>query len=324
MLAKLNFFVCVRSWKNSCQQTIASGSSLKGRMCQMQNKQYECFCCGRKFDPVRSDQMFCSKACRLKHYAEVRKALADERKPRYVIKMVTHYPEYGKTVVSYFQRLKSSSNIDAIDLVGESRIAEAKWFRTKREAQEVLRVIRGCVSTVNRELDIVNISAKQVGGNCAGLKTILDEYFQKYGLTDFKSANWSVSIETTAFLGSAEAIPACVERVIRDYGELNGGRKATDDTDLQSMINLEEITMQAFAFDFLLVDMIVAHALCEEDFCILAKQMTGARRMSLELRNCQVKVFKTGIPFGYISGGVIVFFSKELNEIVVVTVYGSD
>lgn len=27
-----------------------------------------CFCCGQKFHPIRSDQLFCSKHCRYKYY----------------------------------------------------------------------------------------------------------------------------------------------------------------------------------------------------------------------------------------------------------------
>ena len=158
------------------------------------------------------------------------------------------------------------------------------------------------------------------------LKMMLDEYFQKYGLNSFGFTNWCVSIETTGFSGSAEAIPACVEKAVRDYGELDAGRKVTGDTDLRSIINIEETTMQAFAFDFLLVNMIVAHAFCEDDFRKVTKQMAGAviLKMPFELRKCGVKVFNAGIPFGYISGGVFVFLNEELNEIVVVTVYGSD
>lgn len=41
-----------------------------------------CFWCGRKFDPVRSDQMYCCKACRLKQYASVRRALAEDKKQK--------------------------------------------------------------------------------------------------------------------------------------------------------------------------------------------------------------------------------------------------
>lgn len=112
-------------------------------------RQNVCFRRGRKFDPIRSDQMCWSKACRLKHYDEVRRALADEKKPKYVIKMVTTYPKEGKMLVSFFQRLTNM-----VDWVGESRIAEAKQFRTKREAQEALREIRDCISTTNRVLSV--------------------------------------------------------------------------------------------------------------------------------------------------------------------------
>ena len=41
-----------------------------------------CFRCGRKFAPVRSDQMYCCKACLLKQYASVRKALAEDKKEK--------------------------------------------------------------------------------------------------------------------------------------------------------------------------------------------------------------------------------------------------
>lgn len=39
-----------------------------------------CFRCGREFDPVRSDQMYCSKRCRLKEYESRRKAASKDRK----------------------------------------------------------------------------------------------------------------------------------------------------------------------------------------------------------------------------------------------------
>lgn len=32
-----------------------------------------CFHCGHKFNPTRTDQIFCSKRCRLKYYAELKK-----------------------------------------------------------------------------------------------------------------------------------------------------------------------------------------------------------------------------------------------------------
>ena len=112
-------------------------------------RQKECFRCGKKFDPVRSDQMFCSKACRLKHYSEVRRALAAENKPQYVIKMVTFYPKEGKTIVSYFQHLTN-----LVDWVGESQIEKAHHFRTKKDARETLTVVRGCINTENHTLSV--------------------------------------------------------------------------------------------------------------------------------------------------------------------------
>ena len=112
-------------------------------------RQKKCFRCGKKFDPVRSDQLFCSKACRLKHYSEVRRALAAENKPQCVIKMATFYPKEGKTIVSYFQRLTN-----LVDWVGESQIEKAHHFRTKKEARETLTVVRGCINTKNRKLSV--------------------------------------------------------------------------------------------------------------------------------------------------------------------------
>ena len=115
-------------------------------------RQKECFRCGKKFDPVRSDQMFCSKACRLKHYSEVRRALAAENKPQYVIKMATFYPKEGKTIVSYFQRLTN-----LVDWVGESQIEKAHHFWTKKEARETITVVRGCINTANRTLSVEKV-----------------------------------------------------------------------------------------------------------------------------------------------------------------------
>lgn len=39
-----------------------------------------CWMCNGAFDPVRSDQMFCSKRCRVKYYRDRRRYLAELKK----------------------------------------------------------------------------------------------------------------------------------------------------------------------------------------------------------------------------------------------------
>ena len=41
------------------------------------SKDYRCIRCGNHFYPIRSDQQYCSKRCRIKHYREMRYYLAD-------------------------------------------------------------------------------------------------------------------------------------------------------------------------------------------------------------------------------------------------------
>lgn len=111
----------------------------------MQNRQCECFRCGRKFDPVRSDQMYCSKACRVRHYAEVRKAISLEKRPKYIIQMTTFYPKEQKTVTSYLKSISYGRIMVGAEFVSEFRLYEALHFRTKKETNEALKALKAIV-----------------------------------------------------------------------------------------------------------------------------------------------------------------------------------
>jgi len=45
-------------------------------------KYNKCFRCDRKFVPVRSDQMYCSKRCRLLYYKSVRDSIRKDREEK--------------------------------------------------------------------------------------------------------------------------------------------------------------------------------------------------------------------------------------------------
>lgn len=154
------------------------------------------------------------------------------------------------------------------------------------------------------------------------LKQSLDAFFRKYGLDSFGFCNWSVEINSFAFSGEQSDIPARVEEAVRLSSELAHGEKVKPETDIRSLISLKEIRLNEFAFDFLLVRMMASP--CISDFEKITTQMCGARKTILAKEFKSAKVFDTQIPFGYCDGSIFALFLKETNEIVVVTVYGSD
>ena len=83
--------------------------------------------------------------------------------------------------------------------------------------------------------------------------------------------------------------------------------------------------MYGFAREFLLKDIIVSSYLdTERGFEPIIKQMNAVLRMGRIFGKNGIRVFSTGVPFGYLAGGVFVFLKEETNEIAVASVYGSD
>ena len=158
-----------------------------------------------------------------------------------------------------------------------------------------------------------------------GLKQELDQYFEKYELNDFGWLNFNVWIDTSAYEGTYEDITDCVEDAVREYGELDIGKSIGPDTDVRSLITVKETNMYGFAREFLLKDIIVSSYLdTERGFEPIIKQMNAVLRMGRIFGKNGIRVFSTGVPFGYLAGGVFVFLKEETNEIAVASVYGSD
>lgn len=156
------------------------------------------------------------------------------------------------------------------------------------------------------------------------LKEALDTYLQEYGLNSFDAGQINVEIKTYAFTGDFVDIFNYVEKVVRDYGELRGGEKVGESTDVKSKIWLEEIDFADFSYNFLLMDTVIGPCITEDDFRKVCKQMSGAKRLAYAFHDINVDVFDTHIPFGYCDGGVYVLYKGKTREIVVVTVYCVD
>lgn len=157
------------------------------------------------------------------------------------------------------------------------------------------------------------------------LKQELDQYFETYGLDEFGWLNFIIWIDTYAYSGTYEDIMNCVEKAVREYGELDVGKKVGPDTDVRSFITLKETNVFGFSFGFMLKDMIVSNYHDHNrGFDPILRQMNALLKMGPHFMKSGIRVFDTGVPFGYLAGGVFAFLKEETNEIAVVTVYGSD